>query len=181
MRYPDIPAFSVRSIDPADAAAWAAYICLPDVRRHTSSTAETVADVLHDIEKALADERRTSLRFVIETLGDRQLVGTVGFHTISELHRTAEIAYDIAPSHRGQGIATAACRAATRWGFEVCGWNRVQGTTVLANLASQRVLERCGYQREGLLRNFRMVQGRSRDYWLYSTIPGDFGSAGLRV
>src|SRR5512134_2925484 len=111
MRFPDIPGFSVRPIEPADAAAWAAYICLPDVRRHTSSTAETVDDVVRDIDKVLADAGRTSVRFVIETLEARQLVGTVGFHTISELHGTAEVSYDIAPAHRGKGIATAACRA----------------------------------------------------------------------
>jgi RimJ/RimL family protein N-acetyltransferase len=173
MRYPDVHGFSVRPIEPADAQAWAAYICLPDVKRHTSSTAETVEDVLLDIEKALADARRTSVRFVIESLETRQLVGTVGFHTISEQHGTSEISYDVTPSEWGKGIATAACRAATHWGFEERGWHRIQGTTVLANLASQRVLERCGFQREGLLRNFRVVQGHSTDYWVYSAIQGE--------
>jgi RimJ/RimL family protein N-acetyltransferase len=55
--------------------------------------------------------------------------------------------------------------------------DRIQGTTVLASLASQRVLERCGFQREGLLRNFRMVRGQSTDYWLYSAIQGGIRNA----
>ncbi len=170
--YPDIPGFKVRPIALDDAPAWAAYICLAEVRRHTSIIAETVEDVRRDIQKTLAGERAAPERFVIESLEDGQLVGTVGFHTISELHGTAEISYDVIPSHWGRGIASAACRAATLWGFEVRRWHRVQGTTILANLASQRVLERCGFQREGLLRNFRMVRGQSTDYWLYSAIPG---------
>ena len=130
-------------------------------------------DVVRDIEKTLADERPTQVRFVIEMPRTRQLVGTGGFHTISELHGTAEISYDVTPSEWGKGVATAACRAATKWGFEERGWHRIQGTTVLANLASQRVLERRGFQREGLLRNFRMVQGHPTDYWLYSSTPGE--------
>jgi RimJ/RimL family protein N-acetyltransferase len=85
--------------------------------------------------------------------------------------------YDVTPSHWGKGIATAVCRAATLWGFDVRGWHRNQGTVVLANFASQRVLERCGFQREGLLRNFRLVGGQSTDYRLYSAIPGELRSA----
>ena len=177
MRYPDISGFTVRPIALADAPAWAAYICLAEVKRHTSMTVETVDDVRRDIEKTLANKQTAPDRFVIEAPGTRQLVGTVGFHTISELHRTAEISYDVIPSHWGKGIATAACRAATVWGFEVRGWHRIQGTAVLANLASQRVLERCGFQREGLLRNFRMIRRQSTDYWLYSAIPGEVRSA----
>jgi ribosomal-protein-alanine N-acetyltransferase len=172
MRYPSISGFTVRPIALEDAPAWAAYICLAEVKRHTSMTAETVDDVRRDIEKSLVNQQTAPDRFVIESPQTRQLVGTVGFHTISQLHRTAEISYDVVPSHWGKGIATAACRAATLWGFEVRGWHRIQGTTILANLASQRVLERCGFQREGLLRNFRMVRGQPTDYWLYSAIPG---------
>lgn len=173
MRYPNISGFTVRPITLEDAPAWAAYICLAEVKRHTSMTVETVDDVRRDIEKSLADQQTSQDRSVIESPQTRQLVGTVGFHTISQLHRTAEISYDVTPSHWGKGIATAACRAATLWGFEVRGWYRIQGTTVLANLASQRVLERCGFQRERLLRNFRMVRGQPTDYWLYSAIPGE--------
>jgi len=177
VRYPDISGFTVRPITLEDAPAWAAYICLAEVKRHTSMTVESVDDVRRDIEKWLANKQTAPDRFVIESPQTRQFVGTVGFHTISESHRTAEISYDVIPSHWGKGIATAACRAATLWGFEVRGWHRIQGTTALANLASQRVLERCGFQREGLLRNFRMVRGESTDYWLYSVIPGELRSA----
>lgn len=176
MRYPDISGFTVRPIALEDAPAWAAYICLAEVKRHTSMTVETVDDVRRDIEKSLASNQTAPDRFVIESPQTRQLVGTVGFHSISEQHRTAEISYDVTPSQWGKGIATSACRAATLWGFEVRGWHRIQGTTVLANLASQRVLERCGFHREGLLRNFRRVSGKSTDYWLYSAIPGELRS-----
>jgi len=100
-------------------------------------------------------------------------VATVGFHTISALNGTAEVTYDVAPAHWGRGIASAACRAATLWGFEAKGWHRVQATTVLPHVRSQRVLERCGFRREGLVRHFRRVRGVPTDYWLYSAIPGE--------
>ncbi len=39
------------------------------------------------------------------------------------------------------------------------------------------ILERCGFMREGRLRNFRVVRGEPADYWLYSLIPGEATSA----
>jgi len=103
MLNPDIPGFTVRPIALEDAPAWAAYICLADVKRHTSITAESVEDVRRDIERSLAGERGAPCRFVIESLQTRQFVGTVGFHSISELHGTAEVSYDVTPSYWGKG------------------------------------------------------------------------------
>lgn len=37
----------------------------------------------------------------------------------------------------------------------------------------QRVLERCGFQREGKVRNYRVMRGEPADYWLYAAVPGD--------
>lgn len=173
MQLPQVPGFDVGPIVPEDAEAWASYACLPEVKEHTSSTVETVADVRATIERILAARDPLPTRFVLRPRGSPVIVATVGFHTVSIQNGTAEVTYDVAPSHWGKGIATAACRAATTWAFEVAGWHRVQASTVLPNLRSQRVLEKCGFKREGLVRNFRLVRGRPADYWLYSAIPGE--------
>ncbi len=170
-----VPGFTVRPITIEDAAAWAAYACLPAVKLHTSSTASNVEDIEREITRTLANQPAAPLRFVL--LQEGQLVATVGFHTISHLNRTAEITYDVTPALWSKGIATAACQAATSWGLQVRGWHRVQATTVLPNVASQRVLERCGFKREGQLRNFRIVRGEPANYWLYSALPGEVTSA----
>ena len=167
----------VRPIGLADAASWASYVCLPEVRQHTSSAATTVQEIEVEIGRTLAQEPDTPIRFVLLPEGSTTVVATVGFHTISTVYGTAEVTYDVAPSHWGRGIATAACREATLWGFDVQGWRRVQATAVLPNTRSVAVLERCGFKREGLLRNFRLVRGAPTDYWLYAAIPGDVKSA----
>jgi RimJ/RimL family protein N-acetyltransferase len=174
---PAVPGFIVRPITLDDAEPWARYVCLPESMVHTSSTARDADDLKPIIERILAAGADSPIRFVLRRPGEGEIVATVGFHTVSSLNGTAEITYDVAPAHWGQGIATAACRAATRWGFEARGWHRIQATTVLANIGSQRVLERCGYRREGLVRNFRIVRGRPADYFMYSVIPGDVTEA----
>lgn len=173
MPWPLIPGFTVRPLTLDDAGAWAAYACLPEVKALTSSTAQGIDDVIPVIRRTLAGEPASPIHFALVPDGGHALVATVGFHTRVPQHGTAEITYDVAPSHWGRGIASAACLAATRWAFEVCGWHRVQATTVLAHAASQRVLERCGFRREGVLRNLRLVRGVPTDYWLYAAIPGE--------
>ena len=177
MRAPLIPGFELRPARLDDAAAWAGYACLPEVKEHTSSTAMSVDDIKAEIQRTLAGEPNTPIRFVVLAQGSGIIVATVGFHTISAAFGTAEITYDVAPEHWGKGIAQAACRAATLWGFEIKGWHRIQATTVLPNVRSQRVLERVGYKREGRVRNLRLVRGVPTDYWLYSAIPGELKPA----
>jgi len=173
---PQVPGFEVRPVALEDAAAWASYACLPEVKEHTSSRVETVEDVRAMIERILVGLPSPPTRFVLVPHGGTVIVATVGFHTVSLQNGTAEVTYDVAPSHWGKGIATAACRAATAWAFDVVGWHRVQATTVLPNLRSQRVLEKCGFKREGQVRNFRLVCGQPADYWLFSAIPGEVKS-----
>ncbi|MFM2069546.1 MAG: hypothetical protein RLZZ584_4455 [Pseudomonadota bacterium] len=170
---PIVPGYTVRPITLDDAPAWAHYVCRPEVMRHTSSTATTADELRPMLERMLAGGPEAPVRFVIQRAGEAAIIATVGFHTISALNGTAEITYDVAPGHWGRGIATVACRAATAWGFTVRGWHRIQGTTLLANIGSQRVLERCGYRREGVLRNFRIVRGRPADYLMHAVIAGD--------
>lgn len=177
MQLPLIPGFQVRPVRPEDATDWARYACLPEVKRFTSSTAASVADVAAVIERTLTGEPAAPMHFALVPEGGSALVATVGFHTRSPLNGTAEITYDVAPSHWGRGIATAACRAATRWAFDVMGWHRVQATTVLPHRRSQQVLERCGFRREGLLRALRVVRGQPTDYWLYAALPGEVAPA----
>lgn len=89
------------------------------------------------------------------------------------MNRTAEIAYDLCPSHWGKGIARAACASVTAWSFGHYGFVRVQGTVLKSNARSARVLIACGYRHEGLLRSYRIVRGAPADFALYSRLAID--------
>lgn len=176
---PQVDGFLVRALTPDDAPAWARYACLPQVRAYTSSSVESVDDVRAVIERACSGAPDAPMAWGLfraaGDLPDGRLVATVGFHGISALQRTAEITYDVDPAFWGRGLATRACRATTRWGFMAPRWHRIQATTLPGNQRSQRVLLRCGYVHEGVLRHFRRVRGVPSDYLLYSALPGDVG------
>jgi ribosomal-protein-alanine N-acetyltransferase len=120
---------------------------------------------------ALESTAPTSMRRM--AMIDRErgvLVGTIGFHTISEMNRSAEIAYDLAPDCWGRGIASAVCAAVTAWAFAQYGLVRVQATVLDTNLRSDKVLKNCGYSYEGLLRAYRMVRGTPGNFRMYARL-----------
>lgn len=84
-----------------------------------------------------------------------------------------QIGYWMKREARGRGVATRALRLVSEWGFEELRLARLQLITEPENLASQRVAEKAGFQREGLLRAFAEIKGRRPDFYIYSLLPGD--------
>ena len=112
---------------------------------------------------------RSALRFAIVAERRAALAGTIGLHSISSADRRGEIACDLAPPYWGRGIAT----AVTRWSFATLALQRVQATVLATNMRSERVLERCGFACEGLLRGYRRVRGRPGDFKMFARLAGE--------
>ncbi|MFZ6743237.1 GNAT family N-acetyltransferase [Undibacterium sp. JH2W] len=164
------PGLTLRNIRSSDAEIWYAYLKNPDVIRHTSWNLSSVDDLLPQLSSFEGDLPNSSIRLAIVTQADDQLIGTVGFHTVSDLNRSAELAYDMAPEYWGKGIMRLAATALCEWGFHEAGYNRIQATVLESNSNSCKVLERMGFQREGYLRAFRMVRGKPGNFWIYALI-----------
>ncbi|MBU9576812.1 GNAT family N-acetyltransferase [Ralstonia mannitolilytica] len=127
-------------------------------------------DLLPLFEEFSSDSPDSARRLAIVESRTLRLVGTIGFHTVSSRNRTAEIAYDLSPEYWGRGIATTLCSAVTAWSFSTYGFVRVQASVLQTNNRSATVLQRCGFQYEGLLRSFRMVRGTPSDFAIYSKL-----------
>ncbi|MPV58666.1 GNAT family N-acetyltransferase [Burkholderia sp. HI2761] len=167
------PGLSLRQLERADLDAWYAYLSNPDVFRHTSWNLRSPEDLLplfDNIESADPDSVR---RLAIVDTASATLAGTVGLHTVSTVNRSAEIAYDLAPSHWGRGIASAVCEAVTAWTFAHGGFIRMQAVVLTSNAGSARVLQKCGYRYEGLLRAYKMVRGTPGDFAMYARLATD--------
>ncbi len=153
----------------ADASAWHAYLRDEAVTRHTSWQLDGPDTLVRLIRAYASPAESHSMRFAIET-ADGALAGTIGLNEISLPARRAEIAYDVAPQYWRRGIATQACEAVTAWALRELGFARIQATVLDTNLASAGVLQRCGFEREGLLRHYRQVRGVARDFWMHARI-----------
>ena len=104
--------------------------------------------------------------------GDR-IVGRVNLNNIvMGVLRSASIGYWVDAGHLGKGLATGAVEyACTR--AQGRGLHRVEAGTLVHNTASQRVLERSGFELYGMAPRFLFIDGAWQDHRLYQRILHD--------
>jgi [ribosomal protein S5]-alanine N-acetyltransferase len=84
-----------------------------------------------------------------------------------------DIGYWLLAEARGRGLAARATRLVAEWGLTLPGVARVQLWMEPENVASQRVAERAGFHREGVLRAYGEREGRRVDAVFYSLVADD--------
>jgi ribosomal-protein-alanine N-acetyltransferase len=149
--------------------------------------APSVTEYLLDEEPLTHEEQaRDLIRFYLQPAGKTYnrwgilakaegiLIGTCGFHKWDKRHRRAEIGYDLTPSYWGQGIMTEALHAAIEYGFGEMGLNRIDALVYPENVRSARVLEKLGFQKEGLLREYFCMAGECHDHLLFSLLKREW-------
>ena len=102
-----------------------------------------------------------------------RFLGGVGINFINRVHQLANLGYWVRTSEAGHGVATTATRLAAKFGFEQIGLQRIEIVAALDNIASQRVAEKSGAKREGVLRRRLFIHGESLDAVLFSLMPED--------
>lgn len=109
--------------------------------------------------------------FVIAEASSGELLGTIESRAPRE--GVADVGYWVKREARGRGVATRALRLVARWALGELGVERLWLTTAPENIASQRVAEKAGFTREGVLRAHLVLQGRRRDSVVFSLLPGE--------
>jgi len=135
----------------------------------------TEADARNFIASQEAARRRgedMQLAFV-EPKDDEAVLGGGSVYGIDLQQGRAAVGYWVAPAARGRGLATRATLLMARWAFDVLGVARLELTCGPDNEASQRVAERCGFTREGVLRSHMPFKGGRRDTVMFSLLADE--------
>ncbi len=117
-----------------------------------------------------ASGRLAPVVVVDETRGT--VVGGGALHHLDAERAIVEIGYWVLPHARRRGVATRVARILAEHSFGL-GVQRVEGYVNVGNDASERVLERVGFTREGVVRSLPTADGRRIDKTLYSLLPGE--------
>jgi ribosomal-protein-alanine N-acetyltransferase len=174
----DLDSVRLRPLREADAGPLYAYLQDPVVTELTSFPAVTRPLVEAIIERSLSRWAAGELsKWGVALRQDDQLVGTCGFNEWSEVHRWAELAFDLAPAHWGKGLMGQAVAAALQWAFQQELVNRVHAFVRIDNRRSERLLERGGFVREGRLRSYRVCRGKPYDFYIYGLLHSDWAAA----
>jgi RimJ/RimL family protein N-acetyltransferase len=132
------------------------------------------ADARAFIERAArAWAEGSAATFVISNGPDGTGLGTIGLHLAAGDTGLAEVGYWLAREARGRGAATIAVQLVSRWAFTVVGIDRLSLQTAPENVASQRVAERAGFTREGLLRAWMPTPDGRRHSVMFSLLATD--------
>jgi RimJ/RimL family protein N-acetyltransferase len=81
-----------------------------------------------------------------------------------------EIGIALLPEHRGQGVGTRAQRMLVKYLFDTTPVHRLEAYTEVENIAEQRALGKCGFEREGVLREVYFRAGAWRDSVVYAQL-----------
>ena len=123
---------------------------------------------------AIAEQRRgEAFRWVLET-ADERIVGRLNVTGIVRgALQSGNVGYWTDVELAGRGLMTAALHAAVDHARVWLGLHRLQAGTLVDNVASQRVLERTGFERIGLAPRYLRVDGAWRDHVLFQRILHD--------
>jgi len=102
--------------------------------------------------------------------------GACGVNHINPVDRFANLGYWVRTSASRRGIAPAATQAVATWTFANTNLNRLEIVAAVGNHRSQRVAQKVGAYREGILRQRMLVGGRPSDAVMFSIVrPLDAG------
>lgn len=165
--------FILREIMPEDAAEFLSYLQNPNVNKYVPES-----EVPKDEASAKSEimywrslyYRGSSIYWAVADKGTNKLIGSCGFNYWNKQYRRIEISYDLSENYWHRGIATRMVAAITDFSFNKLSAQRVQATVVTDNERSIGVLERCSYEREGLLRKYAILNSKSVDSYMYAKI-----------
>jgi RimJ/RimL family protein N-acetyltransferase len=101
-----------------------------------------------------------------------EVIGGGTLHHLDAERGIVEIGYFVLPHARGQGLGSHIARMLAEHAFSL-GVERVAAYVNVGNTPSERVVERAGFTREGVVRSLPKPDGRRVDKTLFSLLPGE--------
>lgn len=124
--------------------------------------------------ESLFREKRAIVLGIYPNSGSHQLVGTLEIFDIDPQVEAVSITFTLNRRDTGKGYASSAVRAVTEYLMETIGVHRIQAHVLPINYRGVLVLERCGFQKEGTIREgFLWPDKGVVDLTLYSLLPSD--------
>ncbi|MBM7587258.1 ribosomal-protein-alanine N-acetyltransferase [Bacillus pakistanensis] len=135
---------------------------------------QTVDDVWDEIKwyNSIYEED-TGIRWGITLKDVGKVIGSCGFLNRIPKHYRAEIGFELSKDYWGKGMASEALEAVVKFGYHHYQLERIEALIEPGNLPSQKLVERQGFIKEGLLRHYEFTCGKFDDLYMYSLLKED--------
>ena len=135
-----------------------------------------------EIEKAFSEPSVFEHKIFIVEKKDGSTIGyMMHFNVLHPLNKLLEIGYALAPNERGKGYCTEAVELMVDYLFLSRETMRIQAYVDIRNLASQKVLEKAGFKREGTIRKAFFSNGKWTEDYLYSILREEWNEPKMRT
>ncbi len=112
--------------------------------------------------------------FALENRNNNQWMGLIGLQLRELKFRSAEVWFKILPANWGDGFATESLNRMLIFAFVELNLHRIEAGCAIENIASARVLEKAGMEREGIKRKILPIRGEWADAYSYAILEEDF-------
>lgn len=132
-----------------------------------------------ECERAVEDHKDGAVvRWVLRLRGAPRVIGRINYTQIARgPFQSCMLGYAIDQAHEGQGLMREALEATIEYAFAVLKLHRIQANYVPQNLRSGRLLERLGFAREGLAKDYLFIDGAWRDHVLTARLNPAFDAS----
>jgi RimJ/RimL family protein N-acetyltransferase len=151
----------------------------PEAVRYMPWGPNTEQDTKTFIQRELAHQKekpRVVHNFALIEQTSQRLIGACSISIRNNELREGEIGYILNRHFWNLGFMTEAAEMVVSFGFNELGLHRIYATCDPANTGSYRVMEKIGMQREGHLREHKLIKGKWRDSLLYSILTNEYTS-----
>ena len=166
------PIVRLRPVQPGDAVLLDRWRQETEVRRYQplseSSVAQLYAELAQQRSEDLYAGRGEKYQWVI--LADDRPAGWITLVITNWTHGLAELGYALSTSYQRRGVMPLALQLLLSDLFSNTRLRRIEARCAVENVASQKVLERLGFEREGKLRRYFVLRGRPVDNYLYAVL-----------
>ncbi|MBP4137884.1 GNAT family N-acetyltransferase [Flavobacterium geliluteum] len=115
-------------------------------------------------------ETNTGINWGITLKGNPKLLGIIGYYRLQPENYRAEIGYMLLPNYHGKGIIPEAINKLIDYGFDELHLHSIEAVIDPENLASEKVLQKCGFVKEAHFKESDFYEGRFLDKVIYSLL-----------
>lgn len=127
------------------------------------------------IDKQLRNIKNDEGYHYVIVSDEDKIIGTIDlFNVVRHNIQSCMMGYAIDEAYGGKGYTTYAAKEMIRIAFEELGFHRVEAGVQPSNIASVRVLEKVGMEKEGLNRANVRIKGEWKDHYLYAIVNDKF-------
>lgn len=175
----ETPRLILRPLQQDDDTAVFLYASNPNLTRYTLFETHRTIDESRWFVNEYAQSRYAAkepepLGILIKDDPLGMIVGSVGAFWVSQPHGVMEMGYTLSEPHWGRGYIVEAAQALMRFVFDDYAIQRLQARVIVGNAASERVVQKLGFTREGVLRSFILRRGSWWDLAIWSLLRGEF-------